>query len=139
MTDSPGAVAPYPGNTVSGEVIQPAQVQSAKASLGHDFFNVLRHIIKHGGAYHDQGTQSEHLNVVDRYEANQAGREARNLLTEDDPAPVRNPDFALVTSGVPAPPPAAANLDYNKLAAAIVAVQQAQSEQASPPAEDGKA
>src|SRR5215469_8102803 len=132
--DAAGGVQPYSPPTLPGAVLTPTQVVSAQANLAHQFFNVVRHLIEHAGAYRNESTQTDHLAVVQRYEnALTSPAERRQLLSEDDRAP--REDVTQRTpfpgsGGVPAVAPAAAAIDYNKLAAAIVAQQAAMAQSA---------
>lgn len=134
-----GAVQPYAPQTISGEVIQPTHVASAQANLGHQFINVLKHLVLHSGAYHDEGTQTAHLAVLSRYEeANSSAADRRHLLSEDDHAPREDVSQRTPPAGQAAVVPQAPALDYAALARAIVAVQQEQNKPADPPADQPK-
>jgi hypothetical protein len=121
MSTDAGAVAPY-----QGKVVEPAQVTSPEANLTHQFCNVVRHLITHSGAYRNEADETRHLDVVNRYEQSSVGGALRHLLSEDDHAPRED-----VSQRVPAPgqnvqavPVAAApQIDYGRLAAAILAAQ----------------
>lgn len=141
MSTDAGQVQPYSPPTVSGEVIQPTHVASAQANLGHQFINVLKHLVLHSGAYHDEGTQTDHLAVLSRYEeANSSAADRRHLLSEDDHAPREDVSQRTPPAGTGGTPvtPAAPALDYAALARAIVAVQQEQNKPADPPADQPK-
>jgi hypothetical protein len=130
MADT-GGVAPYPPQAVAG-VLSPSRVISAQDTTGHDFFNVVRHLIRFSGAYRKEADQTDHLAAVSRFEANLAGRELRSLLSEEDVAPREDVSQRVPPAGqnvtvVPASVPA---IDYGQLAAAILAAQKEQAAQA---------
>lgn len=131
MASNGGAVQPY-----SGEVVQPTKISSAQDNLGHQFVGVIRHLILHSGAYHNETDQTEHLATLARYENAVHGGA---LLSEDDHAPredvsERVPPRGQGVAVVPQAAPAA--IDYEQLARAIVAVQNQQAAASDPPAKD---
>lgn len=137
-----GQVQPYAPQTVSGEVVQPTHVASAQANLAHQFLGVIRHLILHSGAYHNEAEQTEHLAVVQRYEeVNSSAADRRHLQSEDDHAPREDVSQRVPpagSAGTPAVVPAGPAIDYNALARAIVAVQQQSQNEAPAPADSPK-
>lgn len=136
-TGNGGAVQAYSPGVLSGEVVDPTHVTSAQDNLGHQFLNVIRHLVLHSGAYHTEAEQSEHLATLTRYEGATVG-DAQHLRSEDDHAPredvsQRTPPQT-GTAVVPQATPAA--IDYQALARAIVAVQQEQASTTDSPAKD---
>jgi len=131
MATNGGAVQPY-----SGTIVEPTNVSSAQDNLGHQFVSVIRHLVLHSGAYHNETDQTAHLATLARYEANAHGGA---LLSEDDHAPredvsERVPPRGQGVAMVPQAAPAA--IDYDLLARAIVAVQNQQAANNDPPAKD---
>jgi hypothetical protein len=125
-TNNGGAVQSYSPGTLSGEVVQPTSIASAQDNLGHQFFQVLRHLILHSGAYHNETDQTAHLAVVSRYENALGGS---NMVSEDDHAPREDVNERIAPQGQnvrQAPVAASPAIDYAQLARAIVAVQNEQ-------------
>lgn len=117
-----GEVQPY-----SGQVVTPSRITSADDNHAHRFFNVIRDLL-HGKAYHNEADVTDALDAVSKYEASVLNTQPRHLVSEDDPAPREDVSQRTPPPGqnVQVVPAAAPQLDYGKLAAAIVAHQQAQ-------------
>lgn len=131
MSTPAGALAPH---TIPGEVVTPDAVLDPKSVPAHNFFNVLRDLV-HRTTYHDEGQKHAALDALDAFEQ-------RFVPVQDRKYVVLDTDYAgredvskrippqVGTTPVPVAGPA---IDYNRLAAAIVAMQQqAAAESATP-------
>jgi len=114
---------------LKGEVVQPDYVSQPHSYAARDFFNTLRDLM-HRVTYHDESQREAALSTVDQYEKHVIGAsDLRQLVSETDRAPVEDVSKRVPASGnLPQTAPAQ-NIDYARLAAAIVAAQQAQSQQ----------
>lgn len=120
-------VTPVSGQVVSAP-IDPTHVSAPHSFSAHDFFNVLRTVVKNTNAFVNESDKLAALNVIQDYESHIVPPSDQNVVvSEDDAAPVedvsqRTPPMV----GIPAPAAAAPAIDYNQLARALV---QAQAEQ----------
>jgi hypothetical protein len=132
MSTSTGAVAPH---TIPGEIVTPDAVLDPKSVPAHNFFNVMRDLIGMT-PYHTEGQKNKALDAVDAFENRFVPvQDRQHVLTETDPAGREDVSLRPVpaNSGFPAPVAGPA-IDYNRLAAAIVAMQQqAAAEAVNPP------
>lgn len=133
-------------NTIAGQ-LEPVHYSQVAGDSGydltgpevttvHNLCNVLRHLVHNSSAYHTEGAQDEALRHIAQFEKHASGR---NYTTEWDRAAKedvslrRAPQTGL---NVPAAPPPA-QLDYDRLAAAILAAQrQASQDNNTTPAEE---
>jgi hypothetical protein len=115
---------------IAGEVVQPSAMISGKDEALHSFAGVIRDLVLRGGAYHTENDQDAALNSVSKYVAASLAPSVMAALNNEHPGAAAKED---VTQRVPpsgifiAPVPVNNQpIDYNKLAAAIVAAQAAQ-------------
>ena len=119
MTTDTGALTP--------SYASPTAVADPQAVATHKFTRVLADLIRKSGVYHTEAELHAALEAVDEFARRHVDPSARHMLTrEDDPAPVedvskRKPPAGAAPAAVPALP-----IDYNALAAAIVAHERAQ-------------
>lgn len=119
MSTPAGAVAPY---TIPGEVVTPAAVVGPLAFPAHAFLNTLRSVISRSGAFHGEDELRSALSSVDNYEKAILKNDHKHVLTEDDHAPYEDVSLRIPprTGNAPVPIGAPA-IDYNRLAAALMA------------------
>jgi pectin methylesterase-like acyl-CoA thioesterase len=100
-------------------------VTSANDNHLHQFVNVVRHLVLHSGSYRNEDEQTAHLAALSKFEGSSSATDARYLLSEGDHAPREDVSERVPPAGqnVVVAPAVAPSLDYDKLAAAIVAVQ----------------
>lgn len=136
-TGNGGAVQAYNPGVLSGEVIDPTRVTSAQDNLGHQFLQVVRHLVLHSGAYHTEAEQTDHLQILNRYES-ATNPAAQHLVSETDHAPREDVSERVPprVGGAVVPQAAPQAIDYNMLARAIVAVQNEQAAASDTPAKD---
>lgn len=119
MSTPAGALAP---TVIPGEVVTPAAVVGPLAFPAHAFLNTVRSVITRSGAFHGEDELRSALASVDSYEKAILKNDHKHVLSEDDHAPFE--DVSLRTpprnGGVPVPTGAPA-IDYNRLAAALMA------------------
>lgn len=112
---------------VSGQVVNPTAVSQAASFPAHDFFGVIKKLV-HSAGFHNQADVENALNAINAYEQHVISPSDRRMVVQEgDPAPLED-----VTQRRPASAPAAViaqspgQIDYAKLAAAIVAAQSQQ-------------
>lgn len=111
---------------IPGQVVNPTAVtQSGASGPAHEFFGVIKQLI-HFAGFHNQQDVINAVNAVDAYEKHVVPpSDLRAVNTEGEPAPVedvsqRRPP---TPAGVIAAQAPGQQIDYAKLAAAIVAAQ----------------
>jgi hypothetical protein len=126
MTTPQGPILALPPSAVqSAGVVTPTAIVDAHSTAAHDFFNVVRDLVKGARVYFDESTLGQALNVVDTFERRYIKPEMHRLVTKDTDDAKRED----VTERIPprtgyAPVPAAApQIDYNLLARAIIQAQ----------------
>ena len=127
MTTPAGLV---PRNTIPGQVVTPdvSAVIDPKSAGVHALVTVLHHLIQYSGAYHSESDQLEALDALRAFEKSQVTSAVRASLNELKPLPAEVEDVTQrVPPGAVAPQPliASGGIDYNKLAAAMIAAQAA--------------
>jgi hypothetical protein len=133
MSTPAGALSP---TVIPGEVVTPAAVVGPLAFPGHAFFNTVRHVITRSGTFHGEDELKNALHSVDAYEKAILKADHKHVQSEDDFAPhedvsLRVPPrtgYAPVPTGAPA-------IDYNRLAAALMAAGFGQQNQEEGPTE----
>lgn len=130
-TPQAGVVTPYQG-AISGQVVD------RKSEIAHDFFNIVRSLIRQSGVFREEEHVLSALRAVDSYSRSVLGSEHVRVQREGEPAPVedvtqRKPPLGTMPT-VSGPP-----IDYRALAEAMYAVQQAHAQQNNepPPAQTG--
>lgn len=133
------------GKILQGEIVAgppgPSGHPVSKADLAaHDFFNVLRHVVRHVPFLNEDALYSA-LDTVDEYEARNLDGPIEHVRAETDHAKREDVSQRVAPQvGTPVPPAAGPPLDYYKLAAALLALQQQQEQQKQaelPPPPDG--
>lgn len=111
--------------TGTAEAISPTRIAAPSASPAHQFFNVVRDLIKRT-TYHTEGEALDALSAVSAYEKQviTAG-DLRQVSTDNDPAPVEDVSQRKAPNQAAPQHTAVAPIDYNQLAAALIAAQQA--------------
>lgn len=117
MSTPAGALAP---TVIPGEVITPAAVVGPQAFPTHAFLNVVRDLI-HGHVYHNEEDLKAALETVNVYEKRLLQSDHQHVLSEDDPAPHEDVTQRIPPRGAAPVVPAGPAIDYNKLAAALMA------------------
>jgi hypothetical protein len=128
MTQPSGAVAP---RTIQGSVVQPSAVIDAGAEAMHGFLNVVRRLVTTSGAFHSESDQDAALTAVQKFTENVIPRSALNALANEYSmtAPKEDVSQRVPPNGAPAGPVMVpGGFDYNKLAQAMLALQQQQHE-----------
>lgn len=119
----------YPA--IRGDVLAPTAMTAPESSSAHGYYNVIRDLIRRVG-YHNENQVLTALQAVDAHEKHQVSQgDLRLLANENEPAPYEDVSKRTPPAGYVAPVPAGPAIDYNALAAALVAAQQ----QAQPPAD----
>ena len=135
MSTPQGAVAPTSsGQVVQGSVIEPTHSISPKTAAARSIANVLKTVVTSMHVYPSEGDMLNALRDIDSFAKAFADGELRHAVQEHDAAPVEDVSLRKPPAGA-APVPVPANMpqiDYAKLAAAMVAAQQAQREQETP-------
>lgn len=113
----------------SAEAISPTRIAAPTANPAHKFFNVIRDIV-HMSGYHTEGQLLEALNAISAYEKQLVtASDLRQVSTDNDRAAVEDVTQRKAPNAVgPQPLQTAAPIDYNQLAAALLAAQAAQSQ-----------
>jgi hypothetical protein len=122
-----------PPALIQGSVVQPDYVSQPHSYSAHDFFNVMRSLL-HLFPFHTELERDAAFNAVAAYEKHVIGSDFSHVTGEDDVAP--REDVALrraPSSTLPAQAPGQ-NIDYGRLAAAIVQAQLKAQEEAKAPA-----
>lgn len=137
VTQAPPPAGPYIEGTI---VRNPNDVVPAGDLKAHAFFNVIRELLTVSNFYHSEGALGAAVTAVTEFEKHILEGDHRSVLQEHDIAPREDVSKRIapqVGTGAQLVPTAGAGLDYNRLAAAIVALQQQQAaehEQEGPPA-----
>lgn len=123
---------------ITGKIIVPGSVNDsgtnvpAEDLMTHQFFNVLRHVVRHVPFVNEDELHTA-LELVDSFEQRNLSVPVSHVITNDDVAKREDvrlrqaPHIGSALVPVSGPP-----LDYNKLAAALLAQQQ-QMHQNRPP------
>lgn len=118
MSTPTGALAP---TVIPGEVVAPAAVIGPNAFPTHNYLNVVRDLVS-GRKYHNEDDVRTALAAVDEYEKRMLAADHRHVLSEDDAAPHEDVSQRIPPRGsAPVVPATAPAIDYNKLAAALMA------------------
>ncbi len=121
-----------PSGVIQGQVIDPPKVISPISMAAHAFFNVLRTIVTDAGVFKDENAVLKAIDAILAYEKQVIpALDRRHVLSEDDPAPMEDVTQRVPPSypGTRAPAPMPAfQIDYNRLAQAILAAQQGNAE-----------
>lgn len=135
MTTAAGAVAPT--QPVQGVVLRPGtnDLINPESTATHRFLTVIEDLVR-GHAYHSEQQKLDALSAVDAFRRHAVDSADRHrVVTEDDAAPVEDVRLRVAPGGAPAVVPAGAPaIDYNALAAALIAAQKAAQQTAPPPA-----
>ena len=109
---------------LQGSVVEPSHVSQPHSYSARDFFNTVRTLIS-AHQYHNEQDRLTALGTVDAYEKHVTGADAPHVVSEGDRAPIE--DVSLRTPPTQGLPPVAVaqQIDYARLAAAIVAAQNA--------------
>jgi hypothetical protein len=125
MTHSPALL--------QGTVVQPDYVSQPHSYSAHDFFNVMRSLL-HLFPFHTETERDNAFNAVAAYEKHVVGNDYSHVVGEDDVAAREDVSLRRApSSSLPVSAPAQ-NIDYARLAAAIVAAQKAQAGEPAAPA-----
>lgn len=111
----------------SVEGIAPTRMTAPHAAPAHAFFNTVRDlVVSHG--YHTEQGRLDALASIDRYEKQViSSGDLQQVFSENDRAPYEDVRLRKGPSnGQPAPVMVPGGIDYNLLAAALIAAQQAQ-------------
>lgn len=107
-----------------GEVVEPSHVSAPHSYAAHDFFNTIRDLL-HQAKFHNEQQLLNALSTVDGYEKHVTGPDARYVVSDGDRAAMEDVGLRIPpTAGLPQLAPAQ-QIDYARLAAAIVAAQAA--------------
>jgi hypothetical protein len=118
MSTPAGALAP----TIQGDVVAPSAVVGPLAFPAHNFLNVIRDVIHRGNVYHSEDDLKSALATVDDFERRFISNDHQHVVGEDDAAPHEDVSARIPPRGGYAPVPSTAPvIDYNKLAAALMA------------------
>jgi hypothetical protein len=127
----PDRTPPLTGVIVPGPPNESGRPVPAEDLMAHQFFNVLRHVVRFVPFINEDELHSA-LGVVDEFEKRTLSVPVSHVINSDDVAKredVRKRVAPQVgTAVVPAGPP----LDYNLLAAALLQAQREQAEQSQP-------
>lgn len=108
-----------------GSVVEPSHVSQPHSYDAHDFFSTVRDLI-HKAGYHNENDLQAALRTVDNYEKHVVKGDGPYVLSEGDRAAYEDVTLRTPpTAGLPQLAPAQ-QIDYARLAAAIVAAQAAQ-------------
>lgn len=138
MSTPAGALAP---TVIPGEVVTPAAVVGPQAFPTHNYLNVMRDLVR-GRVFHNEEDVRTALATIDTYEKRLLSSDHQHVLSEDDAAPHEDVSQRIPPRGAPVVPSSAPAIDYNKLAAALMAAgfgQQAPAVTDSPQIEGGAA
>lgn len=125
---------------IQGQVVQarqPDAVLDPISTAAHDFGNVAKALVTRSGAFHNESELQKAHSAIDSFVKFITPQKDRtHVITEDDQAPVedvsrRIPPNSTGQAVVHAGP----QIDYNKLAAALIAAQQAQAAADTAPAD----
>jgi hypothetical protein len=120
---------------LTGSVVEVSHVSQPHSYAARDFFNTIRDLL-HKIGYHNESELLSALDTVAGYERHVTGRDAAYVVSEADRAPVEDVSQRVApASGLPLLAPAQ-QIDYARLAAAIVAAQALQAATALPASAD---
>lgn len=120
------------GTIVPGPPGPSGHPASAADLAAHEFFNVLRHVVRHVPHLNEDALDTA-LRVVDDYESRSLDGPIQHVIAETDHAKREDVSKRVAPqTGTALAPVAGPALDYNKLAAALLAAQaQAQQDAAN--------
>lgn len=127
-----------PEAPITGTILSPAN--SGYANQGdlkaHAFFNVLRTLVRLTPVYHDEQALELAISAVDDFEKHILSGPHHAVVSETDTAPREDVSQRVPPRvGTAVVPAAGPGIDYNRLAAALFAMQQQRNEQ---PPTDGE-
>lgn len=125
MSTPQGAVAPY-----QGEVIQPTKVTGPADRILHEFVTVVETLVRNSPAFHTEEEILTALRSLNAYRKHILGGNVASVVQEGEIAHVEDVSKRIPPGGSQvrtAPSNPYSNLDYRKLAEAMLAVQQDQS------------
>lgn len=127
---TPAGLAPR--TTIQGQVVSPevSAVIDPKSAGVHALVTVLTRLVQYSGAYHSENEVLEAMSAIRAYENSLVTPSVRASLHEMQPlqAPVEDVTQRIPPGAVsPQPVIAPGGIDYNKLAAAMIAAQAAAS------------
>lgn len=119
MSTPAGAPAPY---TIPGELVTPAAIVGPLAFPAHAFLNTMRQVISKSAVFHSEDELNAALQSVTNYEKAILKNDHQHVLSEEDHAPREDVSKRIPPRGSYAPVPTGAPaIDYNRLAAALMA------------------
>jgi hypothetical protein len=136
MSTPPGAVVAPNRTVVQGQVIQPTAIVDATSEAIHGFLAVVRKLISASPAFHSEADQDAAYEAINTFARNQVSPSTLAQLLEEHSAPAPKEDVTqrvAPQSGLPQPLMPSAPLDYDKLARAMLAIQQEQAAQSQAP------
>jgi hypothetical protein len=110
---------------LQGAVIEPGHVSAPHSYAAHDFFTLIKDLV-HLSGFHSESQVLAAMNVVDGYEKHVTGADARYVASESDRGPVEDVTLRVPPMAGVMPLAPAQQIDYARLAAAIVAATAAQ-------------
>lgn len=133
-TPAGAAVAPYQPGVISGDVVQPARVISPRTAAARALSAVLKTVVSASTAFRSESDVLDALSAIDKFAEAFADQPLSHAVQETDPAKTedvskRKPPAGSVPASPATPVPV---IDYNALAAAMIAAQKAQSVPAEP-------
>lgn len=135
MTTPAGAVAP--SQPVQGVVLRPGanDLINPESTATHRFLSVIEELVRRS-AYHSEQQKLDALDAVAAFRRHAIDTaDHHRVVSEDDPAPVEDVRLRRGPDGTPPAPPAGAPaIDYNALAAALIAAQRAAQQAPEPQA-----
>lgn len=113
------------GTYLQGTLVpSPADAIPAGDALAHDFFNVVHAVLNNVAVFRNENELDHAHGIVERFENHYLTTSRRNVITEDDQAPKEDVTQRVAPQpGGAVVPVAGPAIDYNKLAAALVAAQ----------------
>lgn len=117
------------GPYVQGTIVpDPSQHVIAAGDIkAHGFFNVIRDLLTASNLYHNEGALGAAIEAVTAFEKHILEGSHRSVIQEHDVAPKEDVSQRVAPQvGTAVAVPSSTGLDYNRLAAAIVALQQQQ-------------
>lgn len=120
-----------------GEVVQPTHISQPHSYAAHDFFNTIRDLL-HLVQFHNESQRLAALQTVTDYEKHVTGPDSAWVASDADRAAYEDVRLRVPPqTGLPALAPAQ-QIDYARLAAAIVAAQAAQKTDTHDPTPPGQ-
>jgi hypothetical protein len=117
-----------PRSVVTGQVVEPTAYVDPKSVTVHSLADVLRTLVHRSvGAFHTEADQDKAMKAINDWERQQLNASSLRALLEENPGRAEKEDVSLRIPPNNVAPTAVQGqpIDYNKLAAAIVAAQQA--------------